>query len=98
MLEAVEKACAGRPPGHIHVEYFTPKYEAADEGGFTVVLARSHKEVQIPKGKTILQVVREAGVDVPYSCEEGICGACETHVIEGIPDHRDSVLDQSTSW
>jgi ferredoxin-NADP reductase len=95
MLDAFEKAAAGRDPDHIHVEYFTPKYEAADEGGFTVVLARSHKEVQIPKGKTILQVVREAGVDVPYSCEEGICGACETHVIEGIPDHRDSVLTES---
>lgn len=95
MLEAFEKACAGRPPAHIHVEYFTPKYQAAAEGGFTVVLQRSGKEVTVPEGKTILQVVRDAGVDVPFSCEEGICGACETHVIEGIPDHRDSILTES---
>lgn len=95
MLEAFEKACEGRPSDHIHVEYFTPKYEAADEGGFTVVLARSGKEVVVPEGKTILQVVRDAGVDVPFSCEEGICGACETRVIEGIPDHRDSILTDS---
>ena len=95
MLEAFEKACAGRPPGNIHVEYFTPKYEAADEGGFTVVLQRSGKEVVVPEGKTILQVVRDAGVDVPFSCEEGICGACETRVIEGTPDHRDSILTES---
>jgi ferredoxin-NADP reductase len=95
MLAAFEKAGEGRPAGHIHIEYFTAKYEAADEGGFTVVLARSSKEVTIPKGKTILQVVRDAGVDVPFSCEEGICGACETRVIEGTPDHRDSVLSES---
>jgi ferredoxin-NADP reductase len=95
MLEAFEKACAGRPSGNIHVEYFTPKYEAASGGGYTVVLERSGKEVQVPEGKTILQVVRDAGVDVPFSCEEGICGACETRVIEGIPDHRDSILTES---
>ena len=95
MLDAFEKASEGRSPDHIHVEYFTPKYEAADEGGFTVVLAHSEKEINVPEGKTILQVVREAGLDVPFSCEEGICGACETRVVEGIPDHRDSILTES---
>ncbi len=95
MLDAFEKASEGRPPDKIHVEYFTPKYEAADEGGFTVVLARSNKEITVPDGKTILQVVRDAGLDVPFSCEEGICGACETRVVEGIPDHRDSILTES---
>jgi tetrachlorobenzoquinone reductase len=95
MLDAFEKACTGRPPDNIHVEYFTPKYEAAAGGGFTVVLARSNKEINVPEGKTILQVVREAGLDVPFSCEEGICGACETRVVEGIPDHRDSILTES---
>ena len=97
MLAAFETAAAaaGYPPAQVHVEYFTPKYVAADEGGFVVELQRSKKEVTVPKGKTILQVVREAGVDVPYSCEEGICGACETRVISGTPDHRDSILTDS---
>jgi ferredoxin-NADP reductase len=95
MLDAFEKASEGRSPDHIHVEYFTPKYEAADEGGFTVVLAHSEKEINVPEGKTILQVLREAGLDVPFSCDEGICGACETRVVEGIPDHRDSILTES---
>ena len=44
---------------------------------------------------SILQVVREAGMDVPHSCEEGVCGACETRVISGIPDHRDTILTES---
>jgi ferredoxin-NADP reductase len=97
MLAAFETAAAaaGFPQEQVHVEYFTPKYVAADEGGFVVELQRSKKELTVPKGKTILQVVRESGVDVPYSCEEGICGACETRVISGTPDHRDSILTES---
>ena len=39
--------------------------------------------------------MREAGIQVPHSCEEGVCGACETRVISGIPDHRDSILTES---
>jgi ferredoxin-NADP reductase len=97
MLAAFEDSAAkaGFPAAQIHVEYFTPKFAAADEGGFMVELTRSKKELTVPKGKTILQVVREAGVDVPFSCEEGICGACETRVISGTPDHRDSILTES---
>jgi len=96
MLKAFEAAAANRPHNHIHVEYFTPKDKAAGAplGGFWVELARSGEEYFIPEGKKILEVLYEAGVDVDYSCELGICGACETRVISGIPDHRDSVLSE----
>ena len=97
MLAAFEAAAAanGFAAEQVHVEYFTPKFAAAAEGGYMVQLERSKKELKVPEGKTILQVVREAGVDVPFSCEEGICGACETRVISGMPDHRDSILTES---
>ena len=97
MLAAFEAAAAanGFPGAQVHVEYFTPKFTIAAEGGFVVELQRSKKELTVPEGKTILQIVREAGVDVPFSCEEGICGACETRVISGTPDHRDSILTES---
>ncbi len=97
MLAAFEAAAAasGFSAEQVHVEYFTPKFAAAAEGGYTVQLERSKKELKVPEGKSILQVVREAGVDVPFSCEEGICGACETRVISGTPDHRDSILTES---
>jgi len=94
MLEAFEAAAANRPRHHVHVEYFTPKAEAATTGGFWVELARSGEEYYIPEGKKILEVLYEAGVDVDYSCELGICGECVTRVISGIPEHRDSVLSE----
>jgi tetrachlorobenzoquinone reductase len=94
MLKAFEDAAAGRPKHNVHVEYFTPKAEAATSGGFWVELARSGEEYYIPEGKKILEVLYEAGCDVDYSCELGICGECVTRVISGIPEHRDSVLSE----
>jgi vanillate O-demethylase ferredoxin subunit len=64
---------------------------APSEPGFTVALARSGAEYFIPETETILNVLRNAGIDLQYSCEQGICGACEVNFLEGQPDHRDSV-------
>jgi vanillate O-demethylase ferredoxin subunit len=46
------------------------------------------------RGRKILEVLLEAGIDVDYSCELGICGTCETRVISGIPEHHDAVLSE----
>ncbi len=92
MLKAFEAATAGLPPAQVHVEYFTATQEAATEGGFTVVLARSGLELEVLPGQTILEVLRAHDMDVTTSCEQGVCGICETGVLEGEPDHRDEVL------
>ena len=93
MLKAFERACSenGR---QAHVEYFTPKEEASVAGGFTVVLKRSGRSFVISPGKSILAELLDNRVDVTYSCTQGVCGTCETKVLEGIPDHRDSVLTE----
>ena len=94
MMSAFESATANWPRDQIHVEYFTPRAVTAKKGGFTVELARSGQEFFIPEGRTILEVLFDEGVDVDYSCELGICGACEQRVISGIPEHRDSILSE----
>jgi ferredoxin-NADP reductase len=94
MLKAFEAATADWPREQVHVEYFTPKQEPDKKGGFVVELARSGQEFVIPEGKSILQVLLDAGVDVDYSCELGICGACEQRVISGEPEHRDAILTE----
>lgn len=86
---------AGIASDRVHFEYFSSEVQSASEGGFTVVLQKSGAEVAVKAGQTILQALLERGVDVPYSCEEGICGACETRVIEGSPDHRDMILSDA---
>ncbi len=94
MLDAFERATAGRPADHVHVEYFQAKEMPALDGGFEVKLARSNRTIAIEPGKTILDALLNAGVSANFSCSEGVCGTCETRVIEGIPDHRDLFLSR----
>jgi vanillate O-demethylase ferredoxin subunit len=58
---------------------------------FTVVLARSGTEIAVQRGETILGALLNARIDVSYSCEQGVCGACETKLLSGTPEHRDFV-------
>ncbi len=92
MLSAFKAATAHLPPDRVHVEYFASDQEAATEGGYEVELARSGLTLRVPEGQRIIDVVRAAGINVLVSCEQGICGSCETRVITGTPDHRDEVL------
>jgi vanillate O-demethylase ferredoxin subunit len=94
MLRAFEAAATevGRPRDHVHVEYFAAKEEAALGGGYSVACARSGVEFRIEHGQSILDAMIVANIEIAYSCSEGICGTCECKVLEGVPDHRDSVL------
>ncbi|MFE7890046.1 PDR/VanB family oxidoreductase [Streptomyces sp. NPDC057412] len=90
LLDAVEERC---PPGALRVERFQPKEQPARaDGEFDVELACSGLTVTVRPGVSVLDAVRAAGVEVLYSCTEGTCGTCETDVLDGTPDHRDSVL------
>ena len=60
---------------------------------FELRLGRSGRTVTIPAGETILETLIEEGIDVAYSCMAGNCGTCQTRVLDGIPDHRDSFLN-----
>lgn len=95
MLESFESATKELPRERIHVEYFTAKEPPAIEGGFKVVLAKSGREVTVPPGKTILDTLNDMGLEIAHSCTEGICGTCETKVLEGVPDHRDVILTEA---
>ena len=59
---------------------------------FRVRLARSGLEFAVPADRSIARVLQENGVDLPTSCEEGICGTCRTTYLEGDPQHNDYVL------
>ncbi|HEY1797884.1 MAG TPA: PDR/VanB family oxidoreductase [Stellaceae bacterium] len=94
MLAAFEAATAALAPETVHVEYFSPREPVAPAGGFEVALARRGVTLWVAEGQTILAALRLNGIETPHSCLEGVCGTCETTVLEGIPDHRDSVLSE----
>lgn len=84
----------GMQIGQLHVERFHPREIVLDEPDheFTVYCKKSDEEIVVPADETILMAADLAGIDIPGDCMEGTCGACETRVIEGEVDHRDSVL------
>jgi ferredoxin-NADP reductase len=94
LLVAVEQRCADWPAGSLHVERFAPKDvgEPVLTGPFEVELAVSGLSLTVPPEKSVLQVVEDAGIGVLSSCTEGTCGTCETTVLAGEVDHRDSLL------
>ncbi|ADI09579.1 iron-sulfur oxidoreductase subunit beta [Streptomyces bingchenggensis BCW-1] len=102
LLRAAEERCRAWPSGSLRTERFQPRTDipgpaAADgpqaaTGSFELVLARSGLTLTVPPERSVLRAVEAAGISVLYSCGEGTCGTCETDVVEGEVDHRDSVL------
>lgn len=95
MIDAFEAAAGLLNLPHCHVERFGAKDVAPALGGaYQVTLAKTGKTLEVASGAVLLDCLLEAGVDVPHSCREGVCGSCETRVLSGTPEHRDSVLSQ----
>jgi ferredoxin-NADP reductase len=97
LLAAVESRCAQLlEPGALRVERFSgpgaPAGDPTADGSFEVELRRRGLVVRIPRGRSVLEVLREIDPSLPFSCEEGFCGTCETPVLAGRPDHRDTLL------
>lgn len=99
MIRAVENACARHLwPGSLHVERFAaastapPLPEPGSSDTFEVELRQSGVTLTVPPDRTLLEVVRDVVPGALSSCEEGFCGACETKVLEGVPEHHDTIL------
>lgn len=99
LLAAVEAVCAAWPEKALHVERFSAKALdpelAAGDAAIEVEFRASGITLEVPAGTSILHAAEEAGLPVVSSCQEGVCGTCETAVLEGDPDHRDSVLSRA---
>jgi ferredoxin-NADP reductase len=97
LIAAVEARCASWSPGSLRVERFTGTSQELDPDikmleRFEIVLDRSGLTLAVGPDQSILDVCLDAGIDVLNTCREGTCGTCEVTVLEGVPDHRDSVL------
>lgn len=94
--EAAAEELGIRP--RLHVERFTGDdslevaFDPASNTEFDVHLARTGRTLRVPADRRLIEVVQEAVPGLSYDCEKGYCGACETRVLAGDPEHRDSVL------
>ncbi|PPE70783.1 oxidoreductase [Caldimonas thermodepolymerans] len=97
-LRLIDEALAlararGWDASRLHHEYFSAEVApSAGDGAFEVELARTGRVIAVPGDQTVTQALSAAGIFVPTSCEQGVCGTCLTRVLDGIPDHRDLYL------
>ncbi len=83
----------GWPEAQLHYEFFSAEpVKLATDGSFDVMLASSGRVIRVAGHQTVIAALAAEGVQVPTSCEQGVCGTCLTRVIEGEPDHRDLYL------
>jgi ferredoxin-NADP reductase len=101
LLADAERQCSHWPDGALRIERFAakaadPEHEETALDRFEVVCRRSGVTLEVTADRSILEMIEEAGISITTSCYEGVCGSCEARVLEGTPDHRDSVLSTDT--
>lgn len=97
-ISAVQEAAAaaGVPEERVHLEYFSlPELPAWENHPFTVKLARSGRELEVPADRAITDVLAEAGIHVDVKCSDGLCGVCRCGLVSGEVEHRDFVLSKA---
>ncbi len=83
------------PSQQLHREYFSADpVDNTNDGSFEVKISSTGQVVEIPADKTVLEVLENLDIEIPYSCESGVCGTCLTRILEGIPHHRDVFLTE----
>ncbi|WP_084525304.1 PDR/VanB family oxidoreductase [Nocardia vaccinii] len=99
LLDAVETAYNRRdlPDDELHMERFRGTADSSRDGDhpFVVTIASTGEKITVGPQCSILTALNSSGYDLDFSCGEGTCGSCETGVIDGVPDHRDSVLSKN---
>lgn len=98
LMEAVRDAPGAVPAMARHFEWFSAPQQpasAAPADGFWVELRQSQRRLHVPSERSILEVLEENGLSVPFSCREGLCGTCEIGVCGGEPEHRDYVYPEA---
>ncbi|WP_342709852.1 PDR/VanB family oxidoreductase [Bradyrhizobium sp. B124] len=99
LMKRVEGAVQNWPKEYVHFESFTAAVTTGDDKPFEVEIASTGEVIAVAANETILAALRRHGLDPPFLCTQGVCGTCVVDLLEGVADHRDSVLfetEQST--
>ena len=95
MLDTVHALSTGWPKRAVNMERFVPRAveDTGPDSPIEVELATTGRTIEVGAEESILEAMERSGVPALYSCRVGTCGTCELGVLDGVPDHRDSVLD-----
>jgi vanillate monooxygenase ferredoxin subunit len=85
---------AGFPKDRIYREYFAAAANESEcgETPFQLRIASTGDVIDVGANESAVAALARHGIEIPVSCEQGVCGTCVTRVIEGDPDHRDMLM------
>ena len=97
LLATVEAATSSMPSGWVRMERYTNQRAAVASapGPFRVAIASTGMSIEVGEEESVATALRRAGQLVLTSCSRGVCGTCEVGVTQGVPDHRDAILDDA---
>lgn len=85
----------GWTEANLHREYFAAApVDTSADGAFSIRINSTGQVFEVPADQNVIQVLELHGIEVPVSCEQGVCGTCLTGVLEGVPEHRDLYLTE----
>jgi ferredoxin len=93
MLTVIRQKLVGRDDIELHFERFAAP-PVVDGEQFSVTVASSAATISVGADETLLSALQRSGVTAPYSCQQGFCGTCRTRVLDGVVQHRDTLLTQ----
>ena len=97
LIDCARSAASNWPEDKIHIELFSSGdiKPSIQNKKFNVIIASTNQILEVKPGKSILEVVRNAGIKANSSCENGMCGTCRTSLLNGTADHQDEVLTEA---
>ena len=85
----------GWPAAQLHREYFSAApVSHDDDDSFDVQISSTGQIIHVPADKTVIEALEAFDIEIPFSCESGMCGTCLTRVLDGVPDHKDVFLTE----
>ena len=97
-MAACAAAAADWPSGTVHSEHFKapePAQAVSQGSGASMVqIASTGLRLEIPYGRSMVDVLNDAGFDVETSCVSGLCGSCKVRYLSGEVDHQDFILSE----
>ena len=97
LIDAAKIASNHWPKGTVHYELFSSleNNDSKLNNAFKIKITSRNLILNVPRNKSILKVIKEAGIDIDFSCESGVCGSCKVGLLSGNADHKDNVLSNS---
>jgi len=71
------------------------KISSADSEELVIEVQSTGQKISLTRAESIIDALARLGIEVPTSCQSGLCGTCKTRYISGDVEHGDCILSDA---